>query len=111
MTKFANCESCILKPSLCHGIDGDLGVTGCAGLDHKNCAEWEWTCTCDPDRLAERIQEVGNFKCELRVSLRPNAPLPHYVPTIYHLIPGPILSYQRTSFEKYWASAQTQRLS
>lgn len=83
------CEFCCLRPALCYGIDNALGTAGCVSLDHRKCAEWEWTCICDPELLSQRLEEVRNFDCELEVPLSAiRHQLPLYIPTMYHRFPG-----------------------
>lgn len=83
--KIQSCEVCSLL-SECGGVEGHLGLAGCASFDHRECEDWKWTCVCNPFRLAERFNDVGNFKCELRHALAPinREDLPIYIPTIYH---------------------------
>lgn len=81
----SGCQSCMLRPSLCHGEDGGLGLDGCITLDHSKCAALESTCLCNPSLLHYRLREVGGFDCELAAPLRPVAiGLPDYIPTIYY---------------------------
>src|SRR6267154_247435 len=82
---YDGCESCPLKPSLCHGVADGFGLDGCIAFDHKRCAEWGWTCVCNPHLFAERYREVGGFACQLQRPLRPiEFKIPHYVPTLYN---------------------------
>ncbi len=87
--KFEACQQCDLKPGLCPGFEGDLGMAGCSVVDHAKCEQHEWTCACNSERLAERGLEVRGFKCKLEKPLLPiDVELPHYVPTFYHGFPG-----------------------
>ena len=82
---FENCDSCQLKPALCHGVDEAFGIAGCGTFDHKQCFEFGWTCLCNPKLLSERLREVTGFECKLRTNLLPISDgTPHYVPTLYH---------------------------
>ncbi len=83
---YINCDCCKLKPSLCHGVEGSLGIAGCSSFDHKLCREKGWTCVCDPEQLCYRLREVQGFECVLKHKLRPIPHLPHFIPTIYHRI-------------------------
>ncbi len=85
---FEGCQQCHLRPGLCHGVDGYWGMNGCPAFDHSKCEEYEWTCVCNSRRLAERVLEVGGFKCKLNTALRPiDIILPKYIPTFYHGFP------------------------
>ena len=82
------CQSCLLRPSLCHGEDGGLGLGGCVSFDHKKCSKHEWTCLCNPARLFDRLRESGGFECKLADTLKPlTVALPPYIPTYYHAFP------------------------
>ena len=79
------CQSCSLRPTLCHGDGSALGLSGCVSFDHKKCKKHEWTCLCNPVRLFNRIREVGGFACELAAPLKPIAvTLPPYIPNLLH---------------------------
>lgn len=84
--KLDTCEYCKLRPGLCHGVDGLLGVAGCISFDHKRCKDWGWTCVCNPELLHYRLREVGGFECAVRGRLRATPILPHYIPTMYHRV-------------------------
>lgn len=79
-----SCTICKLRPALCHGVDADLGLSGCAAFDHRLCEEHEWTCICNPVRFVERFREVGGFACKSNERFRDVPPLPVYIPTYYH---------------------------
>src|ERR1017187_3314084 len=82
---YTGCKTCPLKPAFCHGVDEGFAVGGCMAFDHKKCTEFGWTCLCNLKLLAERFQEVGNFKCQLQRNLLPiEFQQPRYIPTLYH---------------------------
>ncbi|MDB6027269.1 MAG: uncharacterized protein JWM68_3492 [Verrucomicrobiales bacterium] len=82
---YENCETCALRPGICHGVSEGFGLGGCAAFDHRLCQEWGWTCACNPKLLEERISEVKTFNPQLFRKLPYDSThLPHYIPTVYH---------------------------
>lgn len=86
--KFEVCQQCDFKSGLCPGFEGDWGMAGCSVFNHSKCERHEWTCTCNSQRLGERVLEVGGFKCKLDKALLPtDVGLPQYIPAFYHGFP------------------------